>query len=114
MLKHKIAAGLLPLLLAVAGSAQAGQGGSYYNPSYDEDGGCNAAQTNDQDWYINNNWYVPAMENGESVTVLSEAYWYNGSPVQGYYATFECNNGTITTYDVYYYEPAYAPYWSQP
>jgi hypothetical protein len=104
MLKKKIIAGLLPLMLAAAGSAQAGfYGSSYYSPGYEQEGSCAAASTNDGDYYPNNHWNIPALLNGQSVQVESIATWDNGTPAQGYYATFYCNDGTISTPDVYYY-----------
>ena len=104
MLKMKIAAALLPLLLTAAGSAQAGfYGSSFYNPGYESEGSCEKATTDDGDYYPNNYWLVPALAHGQSVQVQSIATWDNGLPAQGYAATFYCDNGTIVTTDVYYY-----------
>lgn len=108
MLKKQIVAAMLVL---ATGVAHAGQGGSFYNPDYDVEGGCALASSNDQDWYQNNNWQIPALANGQSIWVQSTATWYNGASAQGYYATFYCTDGTIWTNDVWYYEPAYQPYW---
>ncbi len=90
------------ILLAIPAIASSGSS-TFYAPSHDEDGGCREAGYNEYDNVFFYDWTIPALADGESVTVTPTLYWQNPgtqSPPPsgaGYEYTFTCNNGTLSS-----------------
>ncbi len=80
----------------------------FYAPSFDEngapDGGCREAGYDEEDGHV---WYfynIPALADGESVSIIPEGYWMYGEnrfkPAELYgnmEYTFTCNDGTLSS-----------------
>ncbi|MFG6416497.1 hypothetical protein ACG02S_21615 [Roseateles sp. DC23W] len=96
------------VLVAIPAIASYANPGSqpYYAPSYDEDGGCREAGYAEDDMRFYSSWNIPALADGESVTVTGTvqvmggtwtAPWPEPEPWSGSDYTFTCNNGTISS-----------------
>lgn len=89
-------------LLALGGSAIAA---SVSHP--DGEGGCGAADYDDDNFQFNQvtSFAIPAMRDGESVTVYGQTY--NGHTGQSTYAwaEFSCSGGVISTNTQYDFSP---------
>jgi hypothetical protein len=95
MKKNKLLACAVPLLFALAtGTASAA---SLNNPDGGGTGGCGASSYSGEGWgggYFAN-FEIPAIANGESVTVGSSVYYSSGSPPGYTTATFSCSGGIL-------------------
>ncbi len=76
---------------------------SYYAPSY-EDGGCREAAYMEDDSTFFTYWNIPALADGESVSVAGTQQWMHWTapwappePWSSSEYTFTCNNGTLSS-----------------
>jgi hypothetical protein len=92
--KFKIATSILALTFCVFGSAA----------NADENASCQAETFFDGDWYTPMYWYVPALQDGDTIEVTAESYssYMYAPPV--YNVTFKCTNGVLSNITpIYYY-----------
>ncbi|MFG6432162.1 hypothetical protein [Roseateles sp. LYH14W] len=94
------------VLIAIPAIASYANSGAqpYYAPSHNEDGGCREAGYAEDDMTLYYYWSIPALADGESVSIPSTvqhmswtAPWQPPAPWQGYEYTFTCNNGTLSS-----------------